>query len=182
MGNCPPVACDVRYSCGSGSEPNPRKDQGGRQDRLGLPGGVYSIRLPGGRSQTDGPLARTMFRGSRQDQIRIEAPGAGDRVRRGGCIQPHSILQNGTIDVECGSTTNTAERQKQVSFSIATYVASPRWLVSASSAITELSELEGQTIVVTQGSLESRGSPEDHHGPEAECEDHSGQGPRRNPS
>ena len=68
------------------------------------------------------------------------------------------LLQNGTIDVECGSTTNTAERQKQVSFSIATYVASPRWLVSASSAITELSELEGQTIVVTQGSLNLAGA------------------------
>ena len=63
------------------------------------------------------------------------------------------LLQNGTIDVECGSTTNTAERQKQVSFSIATYVASPRWLVSAASPITDLNGLEGQAIVITQGSL-----------------------------
>jgi glutamate/aspartate transport system substrate-binding protein len=68
------------------------------------------------------------------------------------------LLQNGTIDVECGSTTNTAERQKQVSFSIATYVASPRWLVSAASAVSELSGLEGQTIVVTQGSLNFAGA------------------------
>jgi len=63
------------------------------------------------------------------------------------------LLQNGTIDVECGSTTNTAERQKQVSFSIATYVASPRWLVLASSRLTEPKELDGQTVVITQGSL-----------------------------
>src|SRR5882757_3339177 len=63
------------------------------------------------------------------------------------------LLQNGTIDVECGSTTNTADRQKQVSFSVATYVASPRWLVSASSPVTEPNGLEGQTIVVTQGCL-----------------------------
>jgi glutamate/aspartate transport system substrate-binding protein len=63
------------------------------------------------------------------------------------------LLQNGTVDIECGSTTNTAERQKQVAFSIATYVASPRWLVTASSPVTELKALEGQTIVVTQGSL-----------------------------
>ena len=63
------------------------------------------------------------------------------------------LLQNGTIDVECGSTTNTAERQKQVSFSIATYVASPRWLVSATSRVTEPRELDGQTVVITQGSL-----------------------------
>lgn len=63
------------------------------------------------------------------------------------------LLQNGTIDIECGSTTNTAERQNQVSFSVATYVASPRWLVSTASPIAEPNELEGKTIVVTQGSL-----------------------------
>lgn len=68
------------------------------------------------------------------------------------------LLQNGTLDIECGSTTNTAERQKQVSFSIATYVASPRWLVSASSPVAELNGLEGQTIVVTQGSLNLAGA------------------------
>ena len=68
------------------------------------------------------------------------------------------LLQNGTIDVECGSTTNTAERQKQVSFSIATYVTSPRWLVSAASPVTELNGLEGQAIVVTQGSLNLGGA------------------------
>ncbi|MCK1384871.1 amino acid ABC transporter substrate-binding protein [Bradyrhizobium sp. 21] len=63
------------------------------------------------------------------------------------------LLQNGTIDVECGSTTNTAERQKQVSFSVATYVASPRWLVSASSQVMEPKGIDGQTVVITQGSL-----------------------------
>ena len=63
------------------------------------------------------------------------------------------LLQNSTIDVECGSTTNTAERQKQVAFSVATYVASPRWLVSASSQLMEPKGLDGQTIVITQGSL-----------------------------
>ena len=68
------------------------------------------------------------------------------------------LLQNGTVDIECGSTTNTAERQKQVSFSIATYVASPRWLVTAASPIAELTGLEGQTIVVTQGSLNFAGA------------------------
>jgi len=68
------------------------------------------------------------------------------------------LLQNGTIDIECGSTTNTAERQKQVSFSIATYVASPRWLVATASAVVDLNGLDGQTIVVTQGSLNFAGA------------------------
>lgn len=63
------------------------------------------------------------------------------------------LLQNGTVDVECGSTSNTAERQKQVSFSVATYVASPRWLVLASSPVAAPKDLQGKTLIVTQGSL-----------------------------
>jgi glutamate/aspartate transport system substrate-binding protein len=63
------------------------------------------------------------------------------------------LLQNGTIDVECGSTTNTAERQQQVAFTVATYVASPRWLVAAFSPVKEPGDLAGETIVITQGSL-----------------------------
>jgi glutamate/aspartate transport system substrate-binding protein len=63
------------------------------------------------------------------------------------------LLQNGTIDVECGSTTNTAERQKQVAFSVATYVTSPRWLVLTSSPVEAPEDLRGKAIVVTQGSL-----------------------------
>jgi glutamate/aspartate transport system substrate-binding protein len=68
------------------------------------------------------------------------------------------LLQNGTIDVECGSTTNTADRQKQVSFSVATYVASPRWLVSAASPAKEPADIQGKTIVITQGSLNYAGA------------------------
>jgi glutamate/aspartate transport system substrate-binding protein len=63
------------------------------------------------------------------------------------------LLQNGTIDVECGSTTNTIDRQKQVAFSVATYVTSPRWLVLADSAISDAKDLQGKTAVITQGSL-----------------------------
>jgi glutamate/aspartate transport system substrate-binding protein len=63
------------------------------------------------------------------------------------------LLQNGTIDVECGSTTNTLDRQKRVAFSVATYMTSPRWLVLAASNISDPKELQGKTAVVTQGSL-----------------------------
>jgi glutamate/aspartate transport system substrate-binding protein len=63
------------------------------------------------------------------------------------------LLQNGTIDIECGSTTNTIDRQKQVAFSLATYVTSPRWLVAESSGISTPKDLKGKTVVITQGSL-----------------------------
>jgi glutamate/aspartate transport system substrate-binding protein len=63
------------------------------------------------------------------------------------------LLQNGTIDIECGSTTNTIDRQKQVAFSVATYVTSPRWLVVEASGISSPKDLKGRTVVITQGSL-----------------------------
>jgi glutamate/aspartate transport system substrate-binding protein len=68
------------------------------------------------------------------------------------------LVQNGTVDLECGSTTNTAERQKQVAFTVATYVASPRWLVPASSAVKEPRDLDGKTIVITRGSVNYAGA------------------------
>ncbi len=63
------------------------------------------------------------------------------------------LLQNGTVDVECGSTTNTPERQKQVAFSVATFVSQPRWLVKVASSVSDAQGLKGKTVVFTQGSL-----------------------------
>jgi glutamate/aspartate transport system substrate-binding protein len=63
------------------------------------------------------------------------------------------LLQNGTIDIECGSTTNTLDRQKQVAFSVATFVSQPSWLTMASSGIADANGLRGKSVVFTQGSL-----------------------------
>ncbi|MBS0883735.1 amino acid ABC transporter substrate-binding protein [Pantoea sp. JGM49] len=62
------------------------------------------------------------------------------------------LLKNGTIDMECGGTSSSAERLKQVSFSVATFASRPRWLVKTDSNIKTVSDLKGQSIVVTQGS------------------------------
>lgn len=62
------------------------------------------------------------------------------------------LLKNGTIDMECGGTSSSAERLKQVSFSVATFASRPRWLVKADSNVKMVSDLKGQAIVVTQGS------------------------------
>lgn len=63
------------------------------------------------------------------------------------------LIQNGTVDIECGSTTNTLERQKQVAFSVATFVSQPRWLTLRASGIADIDGLRGRTVVITQGSL-----------------------------
>ncbi|WP_084302642.1 amino acid ABC transporter substrate-binding protein [Bradyrhizobium sp. WSM2254] len=62
------------------------------------------------------------------------------------------LIQSGTVDIECGGTANDRKRQEQVSFSVATFVSQPRWLVKADSGVKVAGDLKGKTIVVTQGS------------------------------
>jgi glutamate/aspartate transport system substrate-binding protein len=62
------------------------------------------------------------------------------------------LVVNGTVDVECGGTANNAARQKQVNFSVATFVSQPMWLTRADAKITKPADLKGKTVVVTQGS------------------------------
>jgi glutamate/aspartate transport system substrate-binding protein len=61
------------------------------------------------------------------------------------------LLQNGTIDMECGSTTNSVERQKQVSFGPTYFVINVTAAVKKSSGIKTLAELNGKTISTTSG-------------------------------
>ncbi|KLN53249.1 transporter substrate-binding domain-containing protein [Variovorax paradoxus] len=62
------------------------------------------------------------------------------------------LVVNGTVDIECGGTANNAARQKQVAFSVATFVSQPLWLVRVDSGVKSPADLKGKTIVVTQGS------------------------------
>lgn len=61
------------------------------------------------------------------------------------------LMANGTIDLECGSTTNNVERQKQVSFAPTTFVTANRILSKKSSNINSLADLKGKTVVSTSG-------------------------------
>jgi glutamate/aspartate transport system substrate-binding protein len=63
-----------------------------------------------------------------------------------------ALVVNGTVDIECGGTANNLARQKQVSFSVATFASQPRWLVRADSGLKQPADLKGKTVVVTQGS------------------------------
>lgn len=62
------------------------------------------------------------------------------------------LVVNGTVDIECGGTANNAARQKQVAFSVATFASQPMWLARADAGIAGVKDLQGKTIVVTQGS------------------------------
>jgi glutamate/aspartate transport system substrate-binding protein len=61
------------------------------------------------------------------------------------------LMANGTIDLECGSTTNNLERQKQVWFTITHFVTANRWVAKKASKIDKLEDLKGKTIVSTAG-------------------------------
>ncbi|MFS7359686.1 amino acid ABC transporter substrate-binding protein [Rahnella inusitata] len=61
------------------------------------------------------------------------------------------LLQNGTFDFECGSTTNNLERQQQAAFSDTIFVIGTRLLVKKGSDIKDFADLKGKTVVVTSG-------------------------------
>ena len=66
------------------------------------------------------------------------------------------LMTNGTIDLECGSTTNSLERQKQVAFGVTTFVSPVRMVVKADSGIKSLSDLNGKAVATTTGTTSDR--------------------------
>jgi len=61
------------------------------------------------------------------------------------------LVSNGTVDIECGSTTNNRARQKDVAFAVTTYVEEVRIAVKANSGISGIKDLNGKTLVTTTG-------------------------------
>ena len=66
------------------------------------------------------------------------------------------LVQNGTVDIECGSTTNLVERQKLVAFSPDIFRYNVRTLVKADSGIKTIADLQGKTVVTTAGTTSFR--------------------------
>ncbi len=62
------------------------------------------------------------------------------------------LISNGAVDLECGTTTNNAERQKQVAFSTTIYVASARFASKRSDNLNEVSDLKGKAVTANTGS------------------------------
>ncbi len=61
------------------------------------------------------------------------------------------LMANGTIDLECGSTTNNLARQEQVWFTHTHFVTANRWVAKKSSNVKSLQDLKGKTVVSTAG-------------------------------
>lgn len=66
------------------------------------------------------------------------------------------LVQNGTIDLECGSTTNNMERQQQVAFSNTIFVIGTRLLTKKNSGVKDFPDLAGKNVVTTAGTTSER--------------------------
>ena len=84
-------------------------------------------------------------------RIRIKRPGLEVLMRPVTSANRISFVVNDIIDLECGSTTNTAERKKDVAFSVTTFVASGSLVSKRVRDIHSLQELRGHTVVSTAG-------------------------------
>jgi glutamate/aspartate transport system substrate-binding protein len=61
------------------------------------------------------------------------------------------LMANGTIDMECGSTVNNLERQKQVAFSVTTFIVGTKFIAKKATGLSKLEDLRGKTVVCTAG-------------------------------
>ena len=75
-------------------------------------------------------------------QVRYQPVTAQNRI---------PLMQNGTIDIECGSTTNSVARQQQVAFSVTPFITSVRMAVRKDSGVTDIGDLDGKPLVTTTG-------------------------------
>jgi glutamate/aspartate transport system substrate-binding protein len=66
------------------------------------------------------------------------------------------LVQNGTVDLECGSTTNNLERQQQVDFSVGIFEVGTRLLTKKTSGIHDFADLKGKNVVTTAGTTSER--------------------------
>jgi glutamate/aspartate transport system substrate-binding protein len=66
------------------------------------------------------------------------------------------LVQNGTIDIECGSTTNNLERQKQVDFTTTLFVVGTRLLTRKDSGVKDFPDLKGKNVVTTAGTTSEK--------------------------
>lgn len=80
-------------------------------------------------------------------QVRLNSVTSQNRI---------PLVQNGTVDLECGSTTNNTERQKQVAFSTSIFIIGTRLQTKKDSGIKDFPDLAGKTVVTTAGTTSER--------------------------
>lgn len=86
-----------------------------------------------------------------QIKVKLDAPNLKTEYVSVVASTRTPLLINGTIDMECGVTTNTVERQKQIGFLLTSYVASAKYAVKKTAGINNVNDLKGKKVVVITG-------------------------------
>jgi glutamate/aspartate transport system substrate-binding protein len=92
------------------------------------------------------------------DALKVELgqPGLKVRMTPVNAQSRIPLVANGTVDLECASTSNTVERQHRAAFLVTTFVSGTRLLVKKTSNIRSYRDLKGKTVVVTNGTTDER--------------------------
>lgn len=88
-----------------------------------------------------------------------ETLGKPDLAIRYVAVTPQTripLLTNGTIDIECGSTTNNLTRQEQVQYLPVTFITGTKLLVRKDSGIASIADLDGKRVALAQGTTNER--------------------------
>ena len=157
-----------------------RQDQAERHHDARLPRVVDPVLVP--RRQGPADRLRLSRSARRSPTTSRRATGRSDLKKQYQAVTSANripLLQNGTIDIECGSTTNNSERAKQVQFAINYFYTGTRFLVKAGTKVDKLADLAGKT-----GRLDHRHDQLPDHPPpqrraEARHRPARRQGPRR---
>ena len=89
------------------------------------------------------------------------------------------LLANGTIDLECGSTTNNAERQKQIAYTNTHFLTASRYVTKKAGKINSIDDLKGKSVVSTAGTTNIKQLTEANACAQPQHQHHPGQGSRR---
>lgn len=93
-------------------------------------------------------------------KLKLNMPGIQVRLTPVNTANRIPLVANGSIDLECGVTTNTVERQKLMAFTITTFVAASRFAGKKSANINSLTDMKGRSVVSTVGTTTMRHLPE----------------------
>jgi glutamate/aspartate transport system substrate-binding protein len=87
---------------------------------------------------------------------KLDMPGLEVRLNGVSSATRIPLIANGTIDLECGSTTNTAERHNQVAFANTDFLTATRYVSKRSAGLHTIEDLKGKTVVSTSGTINLR--------------------------
>jgi glutamate/aspartate transport system substrate-binding protein len=108
------------------------------------------------RQQVVGYSHEVMLKAVDAIKAELKLPGLQTRLVPVTSQNRISLVQNGSVDIECGSTTNNTERQKQVSFSNTFFIVGTRLLTRKGAGIRDFPDLAGRNVVTTAGTTSER--------------------------